>query len=79
MKILYKFDHDWFKRQFGKRPDPRTSCEISQELDELDYKLSRLKERAFHLQLWTAEENAALKSFKKTVSDLRRKQRRKKI
>lgn len=71
MNKTCKFDTKWFKLQFGRRPTPKTTYEISQEIDDIEYKLSLLKETLFLLQLWTAKEDSALKTFVKTVSDLK--------
>ncbi len=72
----HKFDTEWFKRQFGPRPDRRPTCEVRQSIDDLKYRLSLEEEKLRLLNEYAIREDAALKCFVATIYNMQQKRKR---
>jgi hypothetical protein len=72
MKHIYKFDTDWFERQFGERPK-RSLFDIVEDIHATEHKLSRLLLEQRETEIYMAHENGALKSFVNTIYNIKRK------
>ena len=77
MKSTLKFNQEWFKKQFGPRPwhdgKPRTEYDLKAEIAALESALSYARQELFNLQIYNAQESAALKSFVNTIYELKTK------
>ena len=67
----FKFDEEWFERQFGKRPE-RSLYDINNDIDICRCKLNYLEKELLEYEVYSAKEDAALKCFINTVYNIKK-------